>query len=342
MSMGESGVAVAFDSTNSMTGTSAHCMARCRIDVPSVRALGSCSDDLLSSPSVDPAWSLMALDIAAVSPFLSDSNTLNSFTDCSIEVDLVGELGDCWKLEAEGLRLSWPAPALDMLVERCGFCFLDRLRLCPEGDVTDCEGCELEEMAVLGGLVSLLLPLPVPLLPSVVGTSVLDVTRERRFLTLADLERLCLRRVVRRDSGASHNGLPRPPHVPRHDGSISLERAHLPFHGCVIGQRAKNMRAGGSWVGRGGVRLDRCQHQVRIAQVSRVRKSRLCRISSQSRRGFQQLLGAFVRGAQSRPLLQRITTIAPLDWPYCPKIVHPPRELLGHMSWPTRLAYTSI
>jgi hypothetical protein len=130
----------------------------------------------------------MALDMAAVSPFLSDSNTLNSFTDCSIDVDLaVGELGDCEKLAAEGLRLSCPAPALDMLVERCGFCFLDRLRPCPEGDVMDCEGCELEEMAVLGGLVSL---------PSeVVGTSVLDVTRDRRFLTLADLERLCLRCV---------------------------------------------------------------------------------------------------------------------------------------------------
>jgi hypothetical protein len=161
-------------------------MARCRMEVPSVRALGSCSDDRLSSPSDGADWSLMALEMAAVSPLRSDSKTLNSFTDCSIDVDLaVGELGDCWKLAAEGLRLSCPAPELDMLVERCGFCFLDTLRLCPEGGVLACGGCELDETAVPGGLLSL--PLP-----SVVGTSVLDVTRERRFFTLADLERLCL------------------------------------------------------------------------------------------------------------------------------------------------------
>jgi hypothetical protein len=58
----------------------------------------------------------------------SDSNTLNSFTDCSIDVAFVGEVGVCWKLGDEGVRPSCDAPALDMLVERCGF-FLDKLRL---------------------------------------------------------------------------------------------------------------------------------------------------------------------------------------------------------------------
>jgi hypothetical protein len=211
MSMGESGVAVALDSTNSMTGTSAHCMARCRIEVPSVRALGSCSDDLPSSPSVGPDWSRIAFDIAAVSPLRSDSNTLNSLTDCSIELDLaVGELGGCSKLVAEGLWLPCPAPVVDMLVERCGLCFLDRVRLCPDVAGLSCEGCELAETAVLGGEVSL---------PSVVGASVLEATRDRRFFTLADLERLCLRCVVRGASGYYHDTLSRPPHIPRHDAS---------------------------------------------------------------------------------------------------------------------------
>jgi len=71
-----------------------------------------------------------------------------------------------------------------MLVERCGLCFLDRLRLCPDVVGLACAGCELAETAVLGGEVSLL---------SVVAAapSGLEVTRDRRFLTLDDLERLC-------------------------------------------------------------------------------------------------------------------------------------------------------
>jgi len=62
-----------------------------------VRALGSCSDERPFSPSVGADCSRIALDMAVVSPLRRDSNTLNSFTDCSIEVDLdVGELGDGW------------------------------------------------------------------------------------------------------------------------------------------------------------------------------------------------------------------------------------------------------
>jgi hypothetical protein len=72
-------------------------MARCSIDVPSVRVLGSDSDDLPSSLSDGADCSRIALDMAAVSPLRSDSKTLNSFTDCSMDEALgVGELGDGW------------------------------------------------------------------------------------------------------------------------------------------------------------------------------------------------------------------------------------------------------
>lgn len=95
-----------------------------------MRALGSCIDDLLLSPSAGLDCSRIARDIAAVSPFRSDSKTLKSFTDCSIEVAFVGEVGVCWMLGDEGLSASWLGPGPDMLVERCGF-FLERLRPCP-------------------------------------------------------------------------------------------------------------------------------------------------------------------------------------------------------------------
>lgn len=164
-----------------MTGISAHCMARCRIEVPSVRALGSWRDDLGSSPSVAPDWSLIARDMAAVSPFRSDSNTLNSFTDCSIDVPL-GAVGDkgagCWWAGDVGLSWAGAEPAVDMVAERCGRCFLERVRAWPGG---------CEDVAEAGGEVSL-----APLGSGVV-TSVLEETRVRRFLTALDLERLCLR-----------------------------------------------------------------------------------------------------------------------------------------------------
>ena len=129
MSIGESAEAVALDKTNSMTGISAHCMARWSIDVPSVRVLGRDSEDRPSSPSDGADCSLIALDMAPVSPLRSDSKTRNSFTDCSIDEALgFGDAGEGWKLGEEGLRPSVGAPTLDMLEDRCGRCFFDKLR----------------------------------------------------------------------------------------------------------------------------------------------------------------------------------------------------------------------
>ena len=99
---------------------------------------------------------------------------------------------------------------------------------------------------------------------------------------------------------------------------------HLPFHACVIGRRAKDMRACRRRAEGGGVRLDVCQHRV-LYSIECVQLLRLCRISPLTRRGFVTVLGAFVRGAPSRPLLQRITTIAPLGWATARLSQHPAR-----------------
>jgi len=71
-----------------------------------------------------------------------------------------------------------------MLVERWGLCFLERLLPWPAGKPLSCEACcEVAEVADCGGEVSL---------GSVGVLSVLEDPNERTFLTLADLERLCL------------------------------------------------------------------------------------------------------------------------------------------------------
>jgi hypothetical protein len=74
------------------------------------------------------------------------------------------------------LSCAGPPPAFDIVADRRG-CFFERLRLCP-GAYDEAEADEP------GGEVSL---------GSVLGASVLEDTRPRRFLTAPDLERLCLR-----------------------------------------------------------------------------------------------------------------------------------------------------
>ena len=129
--MGESGEALVLDRTNSMTGTSAHCTARWRIEVPSVRV--AWKEGLPPSPSAGADCSRMALDIAAVSPFRSDSNTRNSLTDCSMEAGFaMGELGGGWKAGDVAAGSSCAERAFGTLfVERWVGCFLERVRLCP-------------------------------------------------------------------------------------------------------------------------------------------------------------------------------------------------------------------
>jgi len=98
-----------FDRTNSITGISAHCIARCKIVVPSSRPPEArASEEPLPSASLAVAdCSLIAFEIAPVSPLRSDSKILKSFTDCSIDAPLVvGEEGDgAWFGEA-GARAS--------------------------------------------------------------------------------------------------------------------------------------------------------------------------------------------------------------------------------------------
>lgn len=195
ISMGESAFAVALDSTNSITGISAHCIARCNMDVPSVRALGNDSDDLSSSLSDGADCSLMALAMAVVSPLRSDSKTRNSFTDCSIDeaFAVLGEVGDGWKFGDEGLRPS-AVLTLDMLAERCGRCFLERLRWWPGRCCDEAPRCE-PAADEPGGEESLM---------SVLVTSFLEDTRPSMCLTFCDFDRLWLLGV----STASNCGCP--------------------------------------------------------------------------------------------------------------------------------------
>lgn len=177
-----------------MTGSSAHCMARCRIEVPSVRALGSWSEVRLSSPSAGGDCSLMAFEMAVVSPLRSASKTRKSFTLCSID-EPVGVAMCCEGCEGdEGLKASWcGAAVVAMLVEtcggRCGFAMVRWARGC--GCPDDDDGGRgwaseaADELAGEGGSMAMLL---VVLLLS----SVLERVRLRAFLTLLDLERLCL------------------------------------------------------------------------------------------------------------------------------------------------------
>lgn len=183
-SIGESGVEVALDRTNSITGNSAHWMARCKIEVPSVRALGSESDVLAPSASLEPDCSRIALDMAAVSPLRSDSNTRNSLTDCSIDPPLtVGDVGDagCWLL-----LLSLGPPDVDMAGGMFGCSFFERLRWWPvTGELSEaCDELGGELLAVLVVLASADVGAP---------PSVFEVTLLSMFFTLCDLERLCLR-----------------------------------------------------------------------------------------------------------------------------------------------------
>lgn len=140
----------------------------------------------------------MAFWMAAVSPLRSDSKTRKSLTDCSMEapVGAVGESGEAWGLVAEGeaglLAASrvLPVCTLDMLALRCARCFVEALRWWPgrccececEWEDCDCEATEAEELAAM---------LPSAVVSWAAG-SFLDETRPRRFLTLADFERLCL------------------------------------------------------------------------------------------------------------------------------------------------------
>jgi hypothetical protein len=161
-------------------------MARCSIEVPSVRALGSCSDDLPSSLSEGADCSRMALDMAVVSPLRRDSNTRNSLTDCSIDdaLGIVGEAGDVWKLGDEGLPPSVGAPTLDMLADRCGRCFLERLRWCPGRCCEEEPGCCEPAADEPGGEESLR--------SAVLVTSLLEDTRPSMCFTFWDLLRLCV------------------------------------------------------------------------------------------------------------------------------------------------------
>jgi len=86
---------IEFDSTYSMTGSSAHCIAKWSTVVPSNRLEGIAEGNRLCGPSLlaAPDCSLRAFDIAAVSPPRNASKTLNSFTDCSME-DPAGEKGE--------------------------------------------------------------------------------------------------------------------------------------------------------------------------------------------------------------------------------------------------------
>lgn len=110
-----------------MTAISAHWMAKCKIDVP--------SSLMLSSP-------FAALEIAAVSPFLSASKTLNKRTLCSMLAPCVA-LEGVTGLASASLSLVFDMSMLsllvlgDMVVERCG--------RWPIFDVRDAEGCRLEE-----------------------------------------------------------------------------------------------------------------------------------------------------------------------------------------------------
>jgi hypothetical protein len=86
----------------------------------------------------------------------------------------------------DGLRLS-VLPTLDMLVERCGPCLLERLRWCPAiggcVGVERCPGCDCEpEPAADESLRSVVLPL----------ASVFDETRPSMCFTFCDFDRLCL------------------------------------------------------------------------------------------------------------------------------------------------------
>src|SRR5690242_1647302 len=219
-STGELGASVALDRTNSITGSSAHCIARCRIDVPSVRALGSESD--VRPPSLSHGGddcSRMALEIAVVSPLRSDSNTRNNFTDCSIEPPLtVGEDGDagCWLL-----LLSLGPPVVAIVGGAFERSFLERLRWWPLDTGELSEACD-----ELGGeLLAVFVVLPSA---GVDEPSVFEVTLLSMFLTLCDLERLCLQMYV--------SSSPRPTcaAVAQH-----AECEHSPFHGsCDWARRA--------------------------------------------------------------------------------------------------------
>ena len=79
MSMLTPGVVVATESIYSSTGSSAHRIAKWSRVVPSSGLAGP------RPPVPVLEVSLMALKIAAVSPFLKDSKRRNVLTDCSIE-----------------------------------------------------------------------------------------------------------------------------------------------------------------------------------------------------------------------------------------------------------------
>jgi hypothetical protein len=161
-------------------------MARCSIEVPSVRVVGKDSDDLPSSLPDGADCSRMALDMAVVSPLRSDSNTRKSFTDCSIDDALgaVGDVGDVWKLGEEGLWPSVGAPTLDMLVDRCGWCLFERLRWWLGRFCEEEPGCCEPAADEPGGEESLR--------SAVLVTSLLDDTRPSMCFTFWDLLRLCV------------------------------------------------------------------------------------------------------------------------------------------------------
>jgi hypothetical protein len=219
--------------------------------VPSVRALGSWSDARPPSLSPGADCSRMALDMAAVSPLRSDSKTRNSLTDCSMDPPLpVGDAGDagCWLLPPS-LGTAVVDVDVDMAGGALGRSFFDRLRWWPvTGELSDaCDELGGELFAVFVALPSADVDVP-----SVFDVpSFFDVTLLSMFLTLCDLERLCLRADVsdqsQAESQSQSQSQPQPdmcmsPAVAHHAG---LE--HSPFHGCcdwarrarVAGQEAR-------------------------------------------------------------------------------------------------------
>jgi hypothetical protein len=161
-----------------MTASSAHWMARCRIDVP--------SSLMLSSP-------FAALEMAAVSPFLSASKTLNRRTLCSMLAPWVA-LEGVTELASGSLLLC----TLDMsMLSLLDMVFETRGRL-PTFEVREALGCRLVGLLVFSAMVS-------SATGECGGTSPRLETRLSRERATVDFERLWLLLVpvLRRGRGSA-------------------------------------------------------------------------------------------------------------------------------------------